>query len=187
MANSVHRKTYRLGDLISPRGDLERRCRRIEAFTSTSGPEVRFEFTDDVLIRTSPHLTGAGSLRETLPGQRQQLASLIDAAHANKLVHGDIGLKNLVLSQGKVHLVDWEPCLRQLIGGEIRFLVSPPCHHPADRRSSSVTILTDLMGLALLWPAQTALSASRLATAALNENRESPAAALALALDQQRE
>ncbi|MGA1341545.1 MAG: hypothetical protein ACO33A_00615 [Hyphomonas sp.] len=187
MANPVHRKTYRLGDLISPRGDLERRCRRIEAFTSTSGPEVRFEFTDDVLIRTSPHLTGAGSLRETLPGQRQQLASLIDAAHANKLVHGDIGLKNLVLSQGKVHLVDWEPCLRQLIGGEIRFLVSPPCHHPADRRSSSVTILTDLMGLALLWPAQTALSASRLATAALNENRESPAAALALALDQQRE
>jgi len=185
MGQSVLQKTYQLDDLISPRGELERRCNSIERFTSRFGPEVRFEFKAGTLTRISQRLLGGVSLRKFAPEQRDQLASLIDAAHASKLVHGDIGPKNLIIAQGTLRVVDWEPCLRQAIGGEIRFVVSPPCHHPTDRRTASITVLTDLMGLALLWPGQTAISASRFATAALNESRESPAAALALALDRQ--
>ena len=185
MGQSAIRKMYRLDDLLSSRGEVERRCACIERFTDTFGPQVRFQLKGSVLTRISQRLSGGAALRECLPSQRHQLASLIDTAHASKLVHGDICPKNLLIAHGALHVVDWEPCLRQVIGGEIRFVVSPPCHHPADRRSASISVLTDLMGLALLWPGQTAISASRFATAALNEDPESPAAALAQALDRQ--
>ena len=183
MGNSDIRKTYNLADLICTREALERRCLAIETFTSRFGPEVRFEFGRTTLTRVSRRIPAGGSRRHLAPCQRDRLARLIDKAHVSKLVHGDICPKNLIISGDNLYILDWEPCLRQVRAGGIRFVVTPPCFHPCDRLSGSITVLTDLMGLARFWPGQTALSASRLASAALNENRQSPAAALALALD----
>jgi hypothetical protein len=164
-------KSYRLSDLIGDRAGLEHRWAAIEGFTTAFPPAVRFEFRNDQLVR---HTRRLDARIVTVPQGVETLSRLadqIDAAHDLGLIHGDIREKNILQSDEDVHLIDWEPALRQVIGGVARWMVTSPCRHPDDRAALTVTRLTDLMGLALLNPAITTTQAASLASRALKAQK----------------
>ncbi|MBU6319940.1 MAG: hypothetical protein KGS00_09820 [Alphaproteobacteria bacterium] len=172
-------KIYSLDDLADTREAIARRCAAIETFTSRFGPQTTFEIRGTDLIRHTERLTEAVGWSGFDRAGLNRLAEIVTHAHERGLVHGDIRPKNALWSGGQVWLCDWEPALRQIVNGRMRWMCTPPCRHPSDRRTLALTSLTDLMGLALFVPGIDLKQAAALASMALE--RSGPQAPRAMA------
>lgn len=162
-------KIYRLQDLVDTREGIARRCAAIEAFTSDFGPRTTFETRGSELIRRTERLDQAIRWSGFDRSGLTRLADILACAHERGLVHGDIRPKNVLWSGGQVWLCDWEPALRQIVNGRIRWLYTAPFRHPSDRSALGLSPLTDLMGLALFVPEIDLKRAALLASAALKK------------------
>jgi hypothetical protein len=172
-------KIYSLDDLVDTREGIARRCAAIETFTCTFGPRTNFERRGTDLVRRTERLTDAVGWSGFDRAGLNRLADILTHAHERGLVHGDIRPKNLLRDDGKVWLCDWEPALRQIVNGRMRWMYTAPCRHPSDRRNLALSSLTDLMGLALLLPGIDLKQAAALASMALE--RAGPQAPRAMA------
>lgn len=162
-------KIYRLQDLAETREGLARRCAAIEAFTSDFGPRTTFEIRGSELIRRTERLYEAVRWSGFERSGLRRLSDILASAHERGLVHGDIRPKNVLWSGGQVWLCDWEPALRQIVHGRLRWLYTAPFRHPSDRAALGLSPLTDLMGLALFVPEVDLKRAALLASAALKK------------------
>jgi hypothetical protein len=77
------------------------------------------------------------------------LAALLDAI-APHIVHGDVCRKNVVFDGEQLHLVDWEPALRQLRDGRATLLYTEPYISLGDIAGDTLTTETDKLGFFFL-------------------------------------
>lgn len=138
-------KVYSIKDFYYP---VAKRTGLIEAFTARYGPQVRFRREGETLVRESAYLR-QGKKPDGLLTRAQGLwlADLLDEAHQMDLVHGDLNPKNLLVDGDRVHVLDWEPCLKQLQGSRGVLMGTMPWIDLDDQRSKRLTSRTDLLCL----------------------------------------
>lgn len=76
----------------------------------------------------------------------QSIAFFLDRIHNNNLIHGDLHLRNIILSNKGPVIIDWEPCFYQLLKGKRIIKSSKNILHPNDKISKTVSVLSDLNG-----------------------------------------
>ena len=143
-------KRYRREALLTDDAALKTRLRLIEEVSAEhpTVPATSFRWEDDALIleqtRIRPQpLTEPGDplMLDALQG----LAILLDTL-SPVIVHGDVVRKNLVFDGAHLHLVDWEPALRQIRNGRPTLLYTEPYLSLRDRADGTLSTETDKLG-----------------------------------------
>lgn len=134
-------KKYLLSNLTSPKSEILGRISLIEKITEG---KTTFEFQDEFLIRKSLIIKG------TKPHQLKEIhfkkiASKMDYSHQLGVVHGDLHMKNMLVIGDDIEIIDWEPCLNQILGNLNTLMYTAPWIDPEDKLNRELTINTDLM------------------------------------------
>lgn len=103
-----------------------------------------FEEQDNFIIRKSLKIEGYKPKYLTKE-QLEQLAKKLDYFYELGLIHGDLHFKNLIVSNNEVHIIDWEPSLKQLMGNMNTLMYTAPWIDPEDKKNRILTLKTDLM------------------------------------------
>ena len=147
-------KRYARSDLLVDDATLEARITTIAALSRAHGaiPETTLEVDGEHLVLEQTRISRGDRLP---PGDPRVgpaldgLAALLDAI-APHIVHGDVCRKNLVFDGEQLHLVDWEPALRQLRDGRDTLLYTEPYISLGDIARDTLTTETDKLGFFFL-------------------------------------
>ncbi len=134
-------KKYLLSDLTSPQSEILGRISLIQEITQG---KTTFEFQDEYLIRKSIPITGTKPKILT-PIHLEKLAIKMDQSYQMGLVHGDLHLKNLLVDQDNIEIIDWEPSLNQILGNLNTLMYTAPWIEPEDKTNRELSKNTDLM------------------------------------------
>jgi serine/threonine protein kinase len=140
-------KIYKLSHLCTDSSFVDWRINEIMHLTHHSIAPIYFEKNNDKLIRKTKRIyikhISYGKLSEE---QINQLSNFLDEIHKINLVHGDINKKNLFLDKNdNIILLDWEPCLNQIINNKYSLMGTPPWIDIEDKINQTLTIRTDLL------------------------------------------
>lgn len=125
----VRCKTFQWSDLRDAPQSIANRCALIEHLTVNRGlfPRTWHERTADSLIQYQDRIVGRLPLTVALDAVSfplRRLAESLDKMSESGFVHGDISIMNIVWDGHQLHLVDFEPSLRQRVRG-IKVVKSP--------------------------------------------------------------
>ncbi len=134
-------KKYLSSNLPVTKSEILGRTTLIEE--ATKG-QTKFHFDGDLIIRTSKNLNGIKP-RALSNIHLEKLAQQMDYFSSIGLIHGDLHLKNLLVNNDDIHIIDWEPSLRQMIGNLNTLMYTAPWIDPEDKESRELSINTDLM------------------------------------------
>ncbi len=134
-------KKYLLSNLPVTKSEILGRTALIE---ETTKGQTKFHFDGDLIIRTSKNLNG-NKPRALSNIHLEKLAQQMDYFSSIGLIHGDLHLKNLLVNNDDIHIIDWEPSLRQMIGNLNTLMYTAPWIDPEDKESRELSINTDLM------------------------------------------
>lgn len=135
-------KEYFIDNLISCNTDLNERFEKVQNLTNNQN---FFSIKEDKVIRYSKKIKG--NTIKSRPGIEQlvELAKFLDNCFSEKLVHGDIHNKNIILQENKLYLIDWEPSLRQIFLNKNVLMYTAPWIDPEDKQNKELTPRTDLL------------------------------------------
>ena len=142
-------KFYRREDLLVDDDALKERIQSIEKISrSYEGVvPITFRWEANTLIADQQRLR-----RDPLPTDKEHklrllvaLAGLIEQI-SPQIVHGDVCQKNLLFDGIRLHLIDWEPALRQMRDGRETMLYTEPYLSRRDRREEKLSSQTDKIG-----------------------------------------
>ena len=141
-------KSYVREELLIGDDALHERCRAIEVLSQLyeTVPETSFHKDGAHLILRQRRIKKAP--RPSAECAYTALVSLADLLTATSphTVHGDVCLKNMVFDGRHLHLVDWEPALKQVRNGRETLLYTEPYLSESDRLRGSLSSETDKLG-----------------------------------------
>lgn len=148
-------KRFSCEDLLDSMEVIEARCAAIEFLTGDRAlfPRTWHERTPDALLQHQEYVTGRAPLvvvPEVVRWPLEQLAQKLEVMSGHGFMHGDISLINTIWDGKTIHLIDFEPSLRQMHRG--RSMVKSPRELRAhrDARDRAVTTRTDRVAFFLL-------------------------------------
>lgn len=173
MSGEIHTKRFHWKDLLDPVDAIDARCAAIEHLTGDLAlfPRTWHERTPNALIQRQEHVAGRTPLivaPTAVLGPLEQLARKLDVMSGHGFVHGDISVLNTIWDGKTIHLVDFEPSLRQMHRG--RSMLKSPRELRAHRdvRDRTVTTRTDRVAYFLLCARLLGRSATRGANGMIN-------------------
>ncbi len=134
-------KKYLLSNLPVTKSEILGRTSLIEE--ATRG-QTKFHFDGDLIVRISNNLDGIKP-KYLSNIHLEKLAQKMDYFSSVGLIHGDLHLKNLLINNEDIHVIDWEPSLRQIIGNLNTLMYTAPWIDSEDKESRQLSINTDLM------------------------------------------
>ena len=145
-------KYYTWDSLLDDRESVMARMNRIERFSKIckSVPVIEYDIDKNGIIYKQAKVKDRK--KSTLIDKDHALESLTMLANDlqlmsdNYIVHGDINSKNIVLSNNKFYLVDFEPSLRQIKNGRSIWMITQPYISLSDIESGIITSKTDKIG-----------------------------------------
>ena len=141
-------KKYFYDHLLDDIAYIRWRTQKIEKLTNRL---VTFNFLETHLERKTKLVNRRNTnARSSNITQWINAANLMDAAHSEGIIHGDLNFKNIAHFDNKIIILDWEPCLKQVINGKPTLMVTLPktCKH--DIENEKVSKNTDLLCFAKL-------------------------------------
>ena len=78
----------------------------------------------------------------------KKFAQSLDELYAEEFVHGDINRKNIIYSENKLFLIDFEPSLLQIKDQTKQWMSTRPYRHHADIQNNNITAKSDFLGFA---------------------------------------
>lgn len=140
-------KTYKFSHLCDDPFLIDWRINQIMEVTRNLLAPVIFEKNSQILIRKTKRTQLKSIIYGNLPKEHiYQLSQFLDKIHSLNLVHGDINKKNLFLDKdNNIILIDWEPCLKQIINNRYSLMGTHPWIDIDDKKNKNITIRTDLL------------------------------------------
>jgi len=150
---NIFYKLYKKGNLLDSAKDLKLRLYQIVKLSSSMEfiPEITYTYEEDLLIMRQNKLVKDNQLNKIEPFEKKltlikQLAQSLDKLHAEGFVHGDINRKNIIYSDDRLCLIDFEPSLLQIKNHAKQWMSTKPYIHHDDIKNNIVTIKSDLLG-----------------------------------------
>ncbi len=143
-------KRYPRDVLLVDDSSLSRRLSVIESVTAEQStlPTTRFSWDGATLVLRQERVrpTGRPSVGSVAANTAlEELAVVLDQI-SERVVHGDIAMKNLLYDGRSLRLVDWEPALRQRRQGRETLLYTEPYLSINDRMNDRLSAETDKIG-----------------------------------------
>ena len=150
---NIFYKLYKKGNLLDDAKDLNTRLSQIIKLSSSMEfiPEISYTYEEDLLIMRQNKLKKDNQLDKIEPFEKKltlikQFAQSLDKMNAEGFVHGDINRKNILYSDDRLCLIDFEPSLLQFKEQTKQWMSTRPYRHNEDIKNNAVTIKSDLLG-----------------------------------------
>ena len=152
-SNSIY-KIYKKFNLLDDLKDIEKRLNQIVKLSSSMDfiPQTNYFYEEDLLVMKQKCLINKKKLKEIDPSEKIKLikkfAQSLDKLYAEEFVHGDINRKNIIYSENKLFLIDFEPSLLQIKDQTKQWMSTRPYRHHADIQNNNITAKSDFLGFA---------------------------------------
>ena len=152
-SNSIY-KIYKIFNLLDDLKDIEKRLSQIVKLSSSMDfiPQTNYFYEEDLLVMKQKCLINKKKLKEIDSSEKIKLikkfAQSLDKLYAEEFVHGDINRKNIIYSENKLFLIDFEPSLLQIKDQTKQWMSTRPYRHHADIQNNNITAKSDFLGFA---------------------------------------
>ena len=152
-SNSIY-KIYKKFNLLDDLKDIEKRLSQIVKLSSSMDfiPQTNYFYEEDLLVMKQKCLINKKELKEIDSSKKIKLikkfAQSLDKLYAEEFVHGDINRKNIIYSENKLFLIDFEPSLLQIKDQTKQWMSTRPYRHHADIQNNNITAKSDFLGFA---------------------------------------
>ena len=152
-SNNIY-KIYKKFNLLDDLKDIEKRLNQIVKLSSSMDfiPQTNYFYEEDLLVMKQKCLINKKRLKEIDPSEKIKLikkfAQSLDKLYAEEFVHGDINRKNIIYSENKLFLIDFEPSLLQIKDQTKQWMSTRPYRHHADIQNNNITAKSDFLGFA---------------------------------------
>ena len=152
-SNSIY-KIYKIFNLLDDLKDIEKRLSQIVKLSSSMDfiPQTNYFYEEDLLVMKQKCLINKKKLKEIDPSEKIKLikkfAQSLDKLYAEEFVHGDINRKNIIYSENKLFLIDFEPSLLQIKDQTKQWMSTRPYRHHEDIQNNNITAKSDFLGFA---------------------------------------
>ena len=152
-SNNIY-KIYKKFNLLDDLKDIEKRLSQIVklSYLMEFIPQTNFSYKDDLLIMKQKCLIDKKKLKEIDSSKKMHLIKnfslSLDKLYEEGFVHGDINRKNIIYSENKLFLVDFEPSLLQLKDRTKQWMSTRPYRHHEDVQNNNITAKSDFLGFA---------------------------------------
>ena len=152
-SNNIY-KIYKKFNLLDNLKDIEKRLSQIVKLSSSMDfiPQTNYFYEEDLLVMKQKCLINKKKLKEIDPSEKIKLikkfAQSLDKLYAEEFVHGDINRKNIIYSENKLFLIDFEPSLLQIKDQTKQWMSTRPYRHHADIQNNNITAKSDFLGFA---------------------------------------
>lgn len=152
-SNNIY-KIYKKFNLLDDLKDIEKRLSQIVklSYLMEFIPQTNFSYKDDLLIMKQKCLIDKKKLKEIDSSKKIHLIKnfslSLDRLYEEGFVHGDINRKNIIYSENKLYLVDFEPSLLQLKDKTKQWMSTRPYRHHEDIQNNNITAKSDFLGFA---------------------------------------
>ena len=152
-SNNIY-KIYKKFNLLDDLKDIEKRLSQIVKLSSSMDfiPQTNYFYEEDLLVMKQKCLINKKKLKEIDSLEKIKLikkfAQSLDKLYAEEFVHGDINRKNIIYSENKLFLIDFEPSLLQIKDQTKQWMSTRPYRHHADIQNNNITAKSDFLGFA---------------------------------------
>ena len=152
-SNNIY-KIYKKFNLLDDLKDIEKRLSQIVKLSSSMDfiPQTDYFYEEDLLVMKQKCLINKKKLKEIDSSKKIKLikkfAQSLDKLYAEEFVHGDINRKNIIYSENKLFLIDFEPSLLQIKDQTKQWMSTRPYRHHADIQNNNITAKSDFLGFA---------------------------------------
>ena len=152
-SNNIY-KIYKKFNLLDDLKDIEKRLSQIVKLSSSMDfiPQTNYFYEEDLLVMKQKCLINKKELKEIDSSKKIKLikkfAQSLDELYAEEFVHGDINRKNIIYSENKLFLIDFEPSLLQIKDQTKQWMSTRPYRHHADIQNNNITAKSDFLGFA---------------------------------------
>jgi serine/threonine protein kinase len=151
--NKILYKIYKNDNLLDGSESLNTRLTQIVELSSSMEfiPKITYSYEEDFLIMRQNKLVKDSQLDQIEPFEKKltlikQFSKSLDMLHAKGFVHGDINRKNIIFSNDRLCLIDFEPSLLQFKNYAKQWMSTRPYIHSDDIKNKCITINSDLLG-----------------------------------------
>ena len=152
-SNNIY-KIYKKFNLLDDLKDIEKRLSQIVKLSSSMDfiPQTNYFYEEDLLVMKQKCLINKKESKEIDSSKKIKLikkfAQSLDELYAEEFVHGDINRKNIIYSENKLFLIDFEPSLLQIKDQTKQWMSTRPYRHHADIQNNNITAKSDFLGFA---------------------------------------
>ena len=145
-------KIYKKVNLLDDQKDIKIRLSQIVKLSHSMKfiPETNHSYEEDLLVMKQKRVTKDKKLQEIEPVQKmiliENFSQSLDKLYEEEFVHGDINRKNIIYSEDKLCLIDFEPSLLQLKNQVKQWMSTRPYRHHEDIQNNNITVKSDLLG-----------------------------------------
>ena len=145
-------KVYKKGHLLDESGSIENRIRQIHKLSSAMAfiPKTSFRYEGDFLVMQQKLLIKQKDLKEINLAKRlslvEKFAQSLDEVYEEGFIHGDINRKNIIYSDDRLCLIDFEPSLLQVKDRVKQWMATRPYRHHEDIQNNNITVKSDFLG-----------------------------------------
>ena len=147
-------KIYKKVNLLDDQKDIKIRLSQIVKLSHSMKfiPETNHSYEEDLLVMKQKRLINDKKLQEIEPVQKmiliENFSQSLDRLYEEGFIHGDINRKNIIYSEDKLCLIDFEPSLLQLKNQVKQWMSTRPYRHHEDIQNNNITVKSDLLGFA---------------------------------------
>ena len=145
-------KIYIKVNLLDDQKDIKIRLSQIVKLSHSMKfiPETNHSYEEDLLVMKQKRVTKDKKLQEIEPVQKmiliENFSQSLDRLYEGGFIHGDINRKNIIYSEDKLCLIDFEPSLLQLKNQVKQWMSTRPYRHHEDIQNNNITVKSDLLG-----------------------------------------
>ena len=145
-------KIYKKDNLLDDPISIKARLNQIVKLTDTMKfmPKTSYLYKKDLLKMDQRQLIKQKDLKEINHTNRlslvNQFAQSLDEVYEEGFIHGDINRKNIIYSEDRLCLIDFEPSLLQIKDRVKQWMSTRPYRHHEDIQNNNITAKTDFLG-----------------------------------------
>ena len=145
-------KIYKKVNLLDDQKDIKIRLSQIVklSYSMEFIPETNYSYEEDLLVMMQNRLINDKKLKEIEASKKlllvKNFSQSLDRLYEEGFIHGDINQKNIIYSEDKLCLIDFEPSLLQLKDQVKQWMSTRPYRHHEDIQNNNITVKSDFLG-----------------------------------------
>ena len=145
-------KIYKKDNLLDDPNSIKARLNQIVKLTATMKfmPKTSYLYKKDLLKMDQRQLIKQKDLKEINLAKRlplvEKFAQSLDEVYEDGFIHGDINRKNIIYSDDRLCLIDFEPSLLQVKDRVKQWMSTRPYRYSEDINNNNITIKSDFLG-----------------------------------------
>jgi|TARA_Y100000294_G_scaffold127944_1_gene119556 serine/threonine protein kinase len=145
-------KIYKKDNLLDNPNSIKARLNQIVKLTDSMEfmPKTNYLYEEDLLKINQQQLNKQKDLKQINPIKRlslvEQFTQSLDRMYEEGFIHGDINRKNIIYSDDRLCLIDFEPSLLQVKDRVKQWMSTRPYRYYEDIQNNNITVKSDFLG-----------------------------------------